>query len=107
MSHVSDPSRFTAALVAYFGNGTDPGYLPGSSINGKARVAAEFPQYDTVLNTEIDQLFDAAYSLPDLWRESLDDSLEKVRMFIVSEYDFLPPPLQSKIVDCCSYSLYK
>jgi len=101
---VTDPPRFTAALIAYFGDGTRPGYYPGSEINGSSRILEQFPGDGPALAAQVNQMLDAAYD----WKGPLlplDDKLQRIRTQLSTHYPFLPAFLQEKVVQCCAYSL--
>ena len=107
MPTVPDAKRFTRALAAYFGDDSSPGYSPTDALDGKARIRARFPEHAADLIVQIDQMFDAAFTLPGLDSLGLKDASAAIQEFIASEYGFLPPILQTKVVNCCGYSLWK
>ena len=107
MPAVPDADRFIRALTLYFGDDASPGYSPTASLDGNARVRAEFPEHAEDLIAQLDKMFDCAFGLPGLFELDLQDAMAAVRTFIAAEYRFLPPVLQSKVVHCCGYSLWK
>lgn len=107
MPFVSDPAQFTRALAAYFGDDSDPGYDPVAVLDADIRLAAAFAEDSARVRREIDQMFGSAFDLPGLSSMDLHDALAAVRAFIASEYSYLPPILQAKVVNRCAYGLWK
>jgi hypothetical protein len=107
MPFVSDPEQFTRALTVYFGDDSDPGYDPVAVLDADVRLAAAFPEDSAKVRREIDQMFDSALDLPALFSTDLNGALAAVRAFVASEYSFLPPILQAKVVNRCGYTLGK
>jgi hypothetical protein len=107
MPTVPDSKQFTRALVAYFGDDSSPGYSPTDALGGHARVRAEFPEHAADLIAQIDQMIESAFDLPGVRSLALEDAMAAIQEFIASEYGFLPPLLQAKVVNCCGYGLWK
>lgn len=107
MPTVPDWKRFTRALILYFGDDSSPGFSPTDALDGNARVRAEFPEHAADLIAQIDQMFESAFGIPGLDSLALEEAMAAIRDFMASEYRFLPPLLQAKVVNCCGYSLWK
>jgi hypothetical protein len=107
MPAVPDPTRFTRALIAFFGDDSSPGYSPTAALDGNARIRAEFPEHAADLSARIEQMFAAAFGLPGLESLALEEAIAAIREFVASEYRFLPAVLQAKVVNRCAYCLWK